>query len=76
MEIYKFMSKLTNELNENLFYDVELHKEYNNYDKTYLLRVIAKRDNKRYDYGFSIHENWLDDNSINEIINSLLISNF
>ena len=76
MEIYKFMSKLTNELNENLFYDVELDKEYNNYDKTYLLRVIAKRDNKRYDYGFSIHENWLDDNSIYEIINSLLISNF
>ena len=73
MEIYKFMSKLTNELNEHSFYDVELHKEYNNYDKTYLLRVIAKRDNKRYDYGFSIHENWLDDNSINEIINYLLL---
>ena len=76
MEIYKFMSKLTNELNENLFYEVELGKEYNNYDKTQGLRVIAKRDNKRYDYGFSIHENWLDDNSIYEIINSLLISNF
>ena len=73
MEIYKFMSKLTNELNENLFYEVELCKEYNKHDKTYLLRVIAKRENKKYDYGFSIHENWLDDNSINEIINFLLL---
>ena len=73
MEIYKFMSKLTNELNKNLFYNIEIDKNYNNYDKTYLLRVIAKRDNKRYDYGFSIHENWLDDNSINELIKFLLM---
>ena len=76
MEIYKFMSKLTNELNKNLFYNIEIDKEYNNYDKTYLIRVIAKRENKKYDYGFSIHENWLDDNSINEIIKFLLMQYF
>ena len=73
MNINDFMFTLINELNENLFYEVELHKEFNNYDKTYLLRVIAKRENKKYDYGFSIHENWLDDNSINELINFLLL---
>ena len=73
MDINNFMFTLINELNENLFYEVELHKEFNNYDKTYLLRVMAKRENKKYDYGFSIHENWLDDNSINELINFLLI---
>ena len=73
MDINNFMFTLVNELNENLFYEVELHKEFNNYDKTYLLRVIAKRENKKYDYGFSIHENWLDDNSINELINFLLM---
>ena len=73
MEIYKFMSKLTNELNKNLFYNIEIDKNYNNYDKTYLIRIIADKDNKRYDYGFSIHENWLDDNSINELINFLLM---
>ena len=73
MDINKFMFTLVNELNGNLFYGVELYKEYNNYDKTYLLRVIAKRENKKYDYGFSIHENWLDDNSINELINFLLL---
>ena len=73
MDINNFMFTLINELNENLFYEVELHKEFNNYDKTYLLRVMAKRENKKYDYGFSIHENWLDDNSINELINFLLM---
>ena len=73
MDINNFMFTLTNELNENLFYEVELHKEFNNYDKTYLLRVIAKRDNKIYDYGFSINEKWLDSISINEIIKFLLM---
>ena len=73
MNINEFMFKLVDELYENLFYGVELYKEYNKHDKTYLTRVIAKRENKRYDYGFSIHENWLDDNSINEIINFLLM---
>ena len=72
MNINDFMFTLINELNENLFYEVELHKEFNNYDKTYLLRVMAKRENKKYDYGFSINKNWLDTISINEIINFLL----
>ena len=73
MNINDFMFTLINELNENLFYEVELHKEFNNYDKTYLLRIIAKRENKKYDYGFSINKNWLDTISINELINFLLI---
>ena len=73
MNINEFMFTLMNELNENLFYEVELYKEFNKYDKTYLLRVIAKRENKKYDYGFSIHKNWLDSISRNEIINSLLM---
>ena len=73
MKIYKFISKLTNELIKNLFHEVEIYKGYSEYDKKYLIRVIAKREYKKYDYGFSIHENWLDDNSINEIINFLLM---
>ena len=73
MNINEFMFKLVDELNENLFYEVELNKEFNKYDKTYLLRVIAKRHNKKYDYGFSINEKWLDSISINEIINTLLM---
>ena len=73
MNINDFMFTLIDELNENLFYEVELYKEFNKYDKTYLLRVTAKRENKKYDYGFSIHKNWLDSISINEIINFLLM---
>ena len=73
MNINDFMFTLMNELYENSFYGVELYKEYNKYDKTYLLRVIAKRENKKYDYGFSIHKNWLDSVTINEIVNTLLI---
>ena len=73
MNINEFMIKLVDELNENLFYEVELYKEFNKYDKTYLLRVIAKRHNKKYDYGFSINKNWLDTITINEIINFLLM---
>ena len=73
MGINNFMFTLMNELYENLFYGVELYKEYNKHDKTYLIRVIAKRENKKYDYGFSINKNWLDTISINEIINFLLM---
>ena len=73
MNINDFMFTLINELNKNLFYNIEIDKNYNNYDKTYLLRVIAKRDNKKYDYGFSINEKWLDTISINELINFLLM---
>ena len=73
MDINNFMFTLMNELYENLFYGVELYKEYNKHDKTYLIRVIAKRENKKYDYGFSINEKWLDSISINEIINFLLM---
>ena len=73
MNINDFMFTLMNELYENLFYGVELYKEYNKHDKTYLIRVIAKRENKKYDYGFSINKNWLDTISINEIINFLLM---
>ena len=39
----------------------------------HLIHIIADKDNKRYDYGFSIHENWLDDNSIDELIKFLLM---
>ena len=73
MNINNFMFTLMNELYENLFYGVELYKDYNNYDKSYLIRIIAKRENKKYDYGFSINEKWLDSISINELIKFLLM---
>ena len=73
MSINDFINSLSNELNKNLFYNIEIDKEYNNYDKTYLIRIIANKDNKKYIYVYSIHEKWLDDKSINELINNLLM---
>ena len=70
---FNWLFSIFNELIKNLFHEVEIYKGYSEYDKKYLIRVIAKREYKKYDYGFSIHENWLDDNSINEIINFLLM---
>ena len=72
MNINQFMFRLNNELNENGFYNVEVYKEHNKHDNTYLIRVIAKRENKKYDYGYSINKNWLDDKSIKEIVDQLL----
>ena len=73
MNINDFMFTLTNELYKNSFYNIKIDKEYNNLDKTFLLHIRCKRHKKNYSYGISIHENWLDDNSINELINFLLL---
>ena len=72
MDINNFMIILRNELNKNSFYNVELYKEFNKYDETYLIQVIAKRNYDEYECGFSIHKNWLDSITINEIVNTLL----
>ena len=73
MNINQFIFSLTNELNKNLFCEVEIKNIYNNYDKTHLIYINAKRVNKKYEYGYSVHEKWLDDKSINELINNLLM---
>ena len=67
------MSKLTNELYKNSFYNIKINKEYNNLDKTFLLHIRCKRNKKNYSHGISIHENWLNNNSINVIIGFLLL---
>ena len=73
MNIDEFMFKLADELYKISFYNIKIVKEYNNLDKTFLLDIRCKRYRKNYKYGISIHENWLDDNSINEIIKFLLM---
>ena len=71
--IENFIFNLTNELYKNSFYNIKINKEYNNLDKTFLLHIRCKRNKENYSYGVSIHENWLNNNSINEIINFLLL---
>ena len=72
MNINDFINSLTNELNKNLFCEVEIKNIYNNYDKTHLIYINAKRGNKKYEYGYSVHEKWLNGECVNEIVNMLL----
>ena len=72
MSINEFINSLSNELNKNLFYNIEIDKEYNSYDKSYLIYIINYKDNKKYCHGFSIHEKCLNCECINDIVNRLL----
>ena len=72
MDFNKFMFELNNTLYENSFYSVELYKEYNECDETYVIRVVAKRENDEYDCNFEIYKKRLDTILINEIVNCLL----
>ena len=72
MNINDFIFKLTNKLIENGFYVVEISNYYNVYDKHFLIHIVTKRNNRKYVYGYSISEKWLDNNSIEKIVNELL----
>ena len=67
-----FIFKLNNKLIENEFYGVEISIYYNVYDKHFLIHITAKRNNHKYDYGYSINEKYLDNNLIEKIVNELL----
>ena len=72
MNINEFIFKLTNKLIENEFYAVEMTNYYNEYDKHFLMHIVANRNNRKYVYGYSISEKWIDNNSIEKIVNELL----
>ena len=72
MSINDFISTLSNELIKNNFYYIEISKEYNSRDKSYLIHIIYYKDNKKYCHGFSIHEKWLNGDCINDMVNRLL----
>ena len=73
MHIYKFMNRLIDELYENGFYSVDIFKEHDKHKNEILIRVICKKDNKKYDYNYTINEKLLDDISIQEIVYDLLM---
>ena len=73
MYIYKFMMRLIDELYENEFYSVDVFKEHIKDKNEILIRVICKKDNKKYDYNYTLNEKLLDDISIQEIVNNLLM---
>ena len=72
MNINDFINSLSNELIKNNFHYIEISKEYNSYDKSYLIRIIHYKDNKKYYHGFSIHEKWLNKECISAMVNRLL----
>ena len=72
MDINDFINTLSNELIKNNFYNVEINKDFNRYDKSYLIIIIYYKDNKKYYHGFSIHEKWLNGECINDMVNRLL----
>ena len=72
MNINDFINSLSNELNKNNFHYIEISKDFNRYDKSYLIHIISYKDNEKYCHGFSIHEKWLDEECINDIVNRLL----
>ena len=72
MNINKFMFELNNALFENLFTGVEVHRVYIDSDDVIAIRVIAKRDNNKYDRCFSVNKKWLDSITIDNIIFSLI----
>ena len=72
MDINKFMFELNTGLNENLFTNVEIHRIYSDTDDIVVIRVICDRNNRHYDYGYSISRYLLDSVSIDKIVNCLL----
>ena len=72
MNINDFINSLSNELIKNNFYYIEIRKEYNSRVNSYLINIINYKDNKKYCHGFSIHEKWLNEETINKIVNRLL----
>ena len=72
MNINDFINSLSNELIKNNFHYIEISKEFNSYDKSYLINIFNYKDNKKYCHSFPIPEKWLDDKCINHIVNRLL----
>ena len=72
MNINDFINSLSNELIKNNFHYIEISKEYNSRDKSYLIHIINYKDNKKYCYCFSIHEKWLNGVCISDMVNRLL----
>ena len=67
MNINEFMCNLIDELTKKSFIGVEINKSKNS------IVISASKNRKLYTYSFEINENYLDYNSIEEIVNWFLI---
>ena len=72
MNVNEFMCGLIDELTKNSFIGTEIHKSYSRSKKLFVFIVSAGKNGKLYTYSFEINENYLDYNSIEEIVNWFL----
>ena len=72
MNVNEFMCGLTDELTKKSFIGVEIYKSYSKSKKTFVFVVSVGKNEKLYTYSFEINENYLDYNSIEEIVNWFL----
>ena len=73
MNVNEFMCDLIDELTKKCFIGVEIYKSYSKSKKSFVFVVSASKNEKLYTYSFEINENYLDYNSIEEIVNCFLI---
>ena len=73
MNVNEFMCGLIDELTKKSFIGVEICKSYSKSKKSFVFVISAGKNGKLYTYSFEINENYLDYNSIEEIVNWLLI---
>ena len=72
MDINKFMFELNNVLYEHNFDNIEVHRIYSDKNDIVVIRVIGDRNNRHYDYGYSVSRHLLDRMTINKIVDCLL----
>ena len=72
MNVNEFICGLIDELTKKSFIGVKIYKSYSKNKKTFVIVVSAGKNEKLYTYSFEINENYLDYNSIEEIVNWFL----
>ena len=72
MNINEFICNLIDDLTKKSFIGVEIYKSYSKSKKSFVFVVSAGKNEKFYIYSFEINENYLDYNSIEEIVNWFL----
>lgn len=73
MSVNEFMCTLIDELTKKSFIGVEIHKGYSKSKKSFVFIVSAERKRKKYTLSFEVKENYLNYNTIEEIVNWFLM---
>ena len=72
MNVNEFMCGLIDDLTKKSFIGVEINKSYSKSKTSFVFVISEGKNGKLYTYSFEINENYLDYNSIEEIVNWFL----